>query len=734
MAGIEDEIPEGDDTNVYDIDGGKPKEEPAAEPLYRVYKGSKIPVSRSLGKSMQNRRDAAVAAYETIYDAWNQTFAYYNNSQGKSLETPRGVFRRGDSTENIVYSNLNVMMPAVYSKDPDITCNTNDAGDQGMVKALQAVINAFFKRRNVMNAKIKFKKATGLGLLTNMGVLKLDWIKKDDSIEMANQQLYELGQKLVKAKNTAELDMIYGEIAALESAMEVFEKSGPNLKNVLPHNLLVDPYAEDMDGMDANWMMETTYLATDFLRARYTQPCEGEEDDPKARALVFKPTHKAVFDNSGKRDDGLGMVLNALDASQVAEYQNEEREGYKALYYTRCTIVWDKTTRRVYLFHDDDWTWPLWVWEDPLKLSRFFPYFIIAFGMSTGGTVSVGETAYYLDQQDEINDINRQVARIRRTIFDYFFYNSDATNAQEVEKFINAIRGNGNGAANEHVLGVRAGEGKISDLIQAFVPPALNYEALFNKEPVINAINRISNTSDALRGTQYKTNTNEQAVQSYQDAARMAVGAKIDVVEDTISDLANSLAELAVQHMTKQEVAGLIGEKLAEGWGEIGLEEYQTNYNMEVVAGTTEKKNSVFKKKEAIQIAQALGQFSSAAPVSAMKIMLKVLEQAFTEVVITPEDWDMMQQEMMAQQQRGNSTGAGPAGAEGAPAGGGDVEALKQQLMNAPPEVKQMIVQAKQAGMSDEQILAKAQELLGGGGAPAPGGNQPAAPAPQTVQ
>lgn len=719
----EDTIPEGDD--IFDVDAQEVKEEKAPEPLFRIYKGSKIAVSRSLGKMWQSKRDAAIAAYDAIYEAWNQSFAYYNNNQNKTLDTPRGTFRRGDSTENIVYSNLNVMLPAVYSKDPDITCNTNDKGDQDFVKTLQAVVNAFIKRRSALNGKPKFKRAVGLGLLTNMGVLKLDWTKKDDSIEMANQELARISAALPKAKNTQEVETLMGELAALEATMEVFDKSGPKLKNVLPHNLIIDPYAEDMDGMDSTWMMEDVDIQTDFLKARYTQPCEENPDDPNNRVLVFKPTHKASLNNSGTRDDGLGMVLNALDAGDVTEYQNEEREGYTNLYYTRCVFVWDKTTRRVYLFQYDDWTWPLWVWEDPLKLSRFFPYFLIAFGMSTGGTVSVGETAYYLDQQDEINDINRQVAHIRRTVFDFFFYNSDATNKDEVEKFINAVRGKGAGGDSEHILGIRAGEAKISDLVQAFVPPALQYEALFNKEPTINAINRISNTSDALRGTQYKTNTNESAVESYQDAARMAVGAKIDVVEDCISDLANALAELAVMNMTKEDVEGLVGPELAKNWKEISIEEYQNNYNMEVVAGTTEKKNSTFKKKEAIQVAQAIGQFASAAPVTSMKIMLKVLEQAFTEVVITPEDWANMDKEMQQQAQRGDSTGG--ASATGGGGGGG----LEAQLMNLPPEVKQQVEQMAQQGAPPEQIKQfLMQQLQQGGGAPPEASQQPA-PQPQ---
>ncbi len=732
MADEDDRLPEGDD--IFDIDSvGKKKKKSKEEtqPLYRVFEQSRIPVSKSTGKFHKNRYDAAVTAYDKVLEIWNSAFMYYNNNQSKSIQTPRGVFTRGDSTENIVYSNLNVMLPATYSKDPDITCNTNDDEDSDFTKALQAVVNAFFKRRNMLNAKSKFKKAVGFALLTNFGVLKLDWTKKDDSIQMANQELGVLSQKLKEAKNTQAIEAIYGELAALEASMEIFTKSGPTLVNVLPHNLIIDPYAEDMDGMDSNWMAECHFLPTAFLNARYTKTEKEEDGDGKTRVLAYKPSHQASFatGGAGKRDDGLGMVLNALDSHSVTEHQNEERTGYINLYYTECVTVWDKQTRRVFLYDKSDWTWPIWVWDDPLNLSRFFPYFIMQFGMSTGGTVSVGETAYYLDQQDEINDINRQVAKIRRTVFDFFYYNSDQTNKDEVEKFIKALRGHGDGGDAAHALGVRAGEGKISDLIQAFMPPQLQAEALFQKEPIINSINRISNTSDALRGTQFKTNTNKDAVQTYQDAARMAVGAKVDVVEDVIADVANALAELAVQYMGQDEVEGLIGKALAQHWKQMNLDEFQANYNIEVVAGTTEKKNSVFKKKEAVQIAQVLGQFASAAPATSMKIMLKVLQEAFTEVVIQPEDWNMLDKEIDANLKKGATD---PAAGGGGEAGGNP---MAQALQSLPPEIKQQAVQMKNEGKSDEEIkqflMQAVQQVQGGGGGAPPATAVPQAPAPQ---
>jgi hypothetical protein len=100
-----------------------------------------------------------------------------------------------------------------------------------------------------------------------------------------------------------------------------------------------------------------------------------------------------------------------------------------------------------------------------MKLSRFFPYFIIAFGMSTGGSTSVGEVSYYLDQQDELNEINRKIARIRRSIFDYWFYDSSMSQNSDIASILKAVRGESS-ANNEKVVGVKIPEGKkLADLV-----------------------------------------------------------------------------------------------------------------------------------------------------------------------------------------------------------------------------------------------------------------------------
>lgn len=704
-----DDIPGPDDTFDTDNVTHLPVDKKEAV-TYRIYAGSRIAVGSGTGKWWKRLYDASTKAYEDIWNVWDQVYGYYNNHQNATQDTPRGVFKRGDGTENVVYSNINTVLPAVYSKNPDIACTTTDQGDQAFCDSLEALLNALMQRRDKLNAKSKIKRAVGFGLLTNQGAWKLDFTAKDDSREWARQEMLRLSDEIAKERDPLMVEQLYGRMQALEANMEVMEASGAGMKNILPHNLIVDPYAEQPDGLDGNFMIERCYLPTGMLIARFTQPDpEGGEEDNPVRTLLYKPTHKAIFaDGQGKRDDGLGMVMREFEKGEAPTSNTvDERNAFVDMLYTECFYVWDKIMRRVMLFHRDDWTWPLWVWDDPLKLTRFFPYFIISYDMSTGGSTTVGSTAYYLDQQDEINDINRQINRIRRSVFDYFFYNSEQISADEAEKFIDALRGEGSPGA-KHLLGVKAGEQGIDKMIQAFVPPAGQYKEWFDAKRPMDAINRITNTSDALRGVQFKTNTNESAVNTYQEAMRLSVGAKVDVVEDVVADFAEALAEVCVQHYSTEEVIAIIGPALGQGWKEMSLDLFKATYSLQIAAGSMEKPNSVFKKKEAVEIVQAVGQFAKAAPGASLRIMLKVLEQAFTEVDIKPEDWAALDDEVKANTQKGATTPQPQAQGQGT----ADNAGMMQQMQALPTAVKQKVLQMKQAGMPNEQIKAFLMQAL----------------------
>src|SRR5258708_4739614 len=151
------------------------------QPVYQIYAGARIACSSSVGKLWDRRIKAAMKAYEQTMIIWDEVFKYYNNNQMKAAESSRGLFKRGDGTENVVFSNLNIMLPAVYSKDPDITCSTVDDSEEPFCKALEKLLNIQIRQK--LRAKPKIKKCVGIGLLTNFGILKLDYTRKDDSRE-----------------------------------------------------------------------------------------------------------------------------------------------------------------------------------------------------------------------------------------------------------------------------------------------------------------------------------------------------------------------------------------------------------------------------------------------------------------------------------------------------------------------------------------------------------------------
>ena len=751
MASLtEDEL---DSTDVYDVnDETRPVEETEVQPPFKIFEGSKIVVGKMVGPSWKKKYEAAVKTYEATHLIWDEVFRYYNNNQAKGQSTPFGVFKRGDSTENVIYSNLNVMLPAIYSKDPHFSCSTTDEADEAFCTTLQDLLNTLMRRKDKLGAKPKIKRAAGFALLTNFGVLKLDWTRKGDSREVVQQEVARITEDMIKTKKQEELDLLYGQMEALEQQMEVYKPSGPGLCGVLPHNLIIDPNAEQSDGLDGDWMIERTHLQTNYLNARFTKKDpESTDADKAARVLVYKPTHKATFVDGDNKDDGLGIVLTAIDSGTVSSHTDEERLGYLDMYYTECFYVWDKRMRHVMLFVGDDWTWPVWVWaaSDLLKVTRFFPYFIIGFGFSTGHTVTVGETAYILDQQDEINQINRQVSKMRRSIWNFFFYNKGKIDKEDAEKFFKALNAP-NFDDTIHFMGVKAGDSKVEDLVESLKPPAIDYEVLFAKDPVRQSMDRITNTNDALRGTQFKSYTNESAVESYQESLRLSIGAKVDIIEDVVADLAIAVAEMCVQNMDAQEVEGLIGAAKAANWKTMDLEIFNSQYTLQLVAGSMEKPNSVFKKREAIQAAQAIGQFAQAAPGATLMIMLDLMQKAFTDITIKPEHWDTLRQEVQASMMQGVSTGqqvggapdaatspnAPPASNPAAGGAGGQEQMIMQAFAQMPPELKQRLMQMKQQGVPSEQILQIVMQFAQqmGGGQPQAQAPQPSAPSSNVQQ
>lgn len=665
-------------------------------PVYRVMADSKIAVSSQRGKLWKARKKATQKAMKDIATAWDEAIRYYNHDQQDHRDNVdpghagnRYVARRLNdkfsSTENLVYSNVNAQLPELYAKDPDITITSGASSDEeawqessGMARALEKLINVLFTMKVApgVGLKSKAKKATVIALLTNRVWFETGYTLKDASSDQAINDLQRLSTCITEADDQEDIREAEGALRALEEKIEFLQPSGPNLHIRMPHQVLIDPDAQDPYLTDAQWVMIEDLMPTEYVNAMFGQPKDPLNEDDETIVSVYDPTH--ILDGGGNPDDEQESFSLFDDKKDYNAYGFDDRESFNKAKRTKVWRVWDRSTRRLELYSDKDWSWPIWVWDDPFQLDSFFPLTPLWFHENPISMYAKGEVSYYLDQQDQINEINDEKRRsllwARRNIF----YDKNKVQKDEIEKILKGAE------ATATPLDVPEGM-KGSEMVFSIAPPSIAFTQLFDKKDLYAAIDRIAATNDMMRGEQFKTNTTNKAIDYYSTMGNMRMDERLDAIEDCISDVGWKLAQMCLRFMTPDVVQQLIGiDVSALGWKPLDNLHDLNKMSMAVVGGSTQKLSTQAKKQEAVQVGQILSQFSRAAPASVLKVTLRLFAQAFDDMEIRQEDWDAITEEaskMLAQgapMQPG--MGGPPGGAQPTPQPG-------QAAQPAPPGV-----------------------------------------------
>jgi len=683
------------------------------EPSYKVVGSSKIPVSKSTGKVWKSRVAQAEKQTEHVRRAWSEAIRYYENDQldhRQGRENGSGnvigntkLNNNITETENVVFANVTTMVPALYARNPEAEFTSNVEANRKIATTLERLVNVIGGRKAVpgVNLKPKVKRCVVTTLLTNRSWMKIGWTPKTESSEQALEDLATLSKDLEKAKDGKRIIEIEGQIAALEETVSILQPAGPFCKVKSPFDILIDTNAKEIDLTDANWLIEADMLPTEFLLAMYANKGKGTE-----YKSIYKPTHvmkASLSAEDGEQDAAHFSIFNDSKDETAKSFGFNDQESFDKAKLTKVYFVWDKVTRRVLLFNSADWTWPIWVWDDPLQLDTFFPYYPLTFFESPSGPLTKGEVSYYLDQQDSINEIADEQRRARKWARRNIFYNSNTLSQEDAAAVLNGDDGTARG------LNVPP-ETDLTKVISSIPPPSIQFEQMFNKAPLYEAIEKISSVSAVMQGAQFKTNTNKDAVNANVGASNMRVDEKTDAIEDWIGQIYWGIAQLCIMKMDKQTVVDLIGEEESAEWKTMQANEIRS-MSHRVVGGSTQKPTSAAKKEEALEFGQVLGQFVNAAPGPVLKMMFQVMEKAFDEVTMREEDFEELQAAIDQQ------SGGGDQSSQGQQASGPDVssaspEQLKKILAQLPPEAKKIVTDAIASGVPAEQALKSAIEQL----------------------
>lgn len=707
---INKEIAQGDFDPVRKVRSDK------RQPSYKVLGDSKIPVSRAHGKLWQSRKEQVIKAYEhsELPTAWDEALRYYRNDQishrhnasddpdyaGNESNATR-MYRRFSLTENVVFANTSALVPTIYAKNPRLEFTAIDQQDEALVPLLERLAARIMSKKASpgINLKPKARKSVVMSALTNAAYIEVGWTFKEQSSEQALLDLGQLAKKLEKAKTPQQVEEIEGQITALEQHIDVLRPAGPWARFRRPQDVFADPDSLEDDHSDARWMMVRDWLDTSYLNARFRDK-KGD-----THISLFKPTHVVNAGDSGGNSAQSEIDLyTLLDNDNAAAYGYNDQFAYDRAKRTMVWWIWDHTTMRVLLYADNEWDWPIWVWDDPYNLQSFFPLKKLQFYTDPDRPMSKGEVTYYLDQQDELNTINSELKQARQWARRNLFYDKNRVSRDEVEKFIKG---------DEDVcVGIDVPEGMtLKDFVQSIVPPSIGqFAELFDKTPILEAIDRVSSVQPVMRGVEFKTNTTNEAINKYNSIQQTRTDEKIDAVEDFIGYIGWDIIQLALQFMETDQVAELIGDDAAKSWTNLSAVEIRRRIQLSVVGGSTQKQTSEAKKKQALDMGQVLGQFVNAAPVPVVMVMLKTFRNAFNDV-IADEDWTLIIDAVsaMAQQPQGPA-GEAPSSEGDAPAeqGSGDEMAQIEQMIDTlPPAMKRALGNAIAQGVPIREVLMK---------------------------
>jgi hypothetical protein len=712
---------------------------PEAPAVYKAMPDSRIPVSNKRGGVWRSRRDTSQKAMKDLVDAWDEAIRYYNHDQSDHRDgtdtnvagnrnVARRLNERFSSTENIVFSNVNAQLPELYAKNPIVSVTSqpqqdptmDEAGD-AFARAVEKLVSALFRMKYTpgVNIKPKAKRNVIIALLTNRAWFEVGYTTRDKSSEQAITDLQTLSDELAKAEDDEEIREIEGKLVALEEKVEFLQPSGPYVRIRLPHQVLIDPNSSDPSGNDANWMMIEDMLPTEYINAIY-----GEEDEESEEVKsIFEPTH--VLTGSGNDSDDKEFSLFTKKDNAYSAYGFDTADQFDKACMTKVWYVWDKVTRRLEMYADNDWKWPIWVWDDPYGLQGFFPLTPMWFHENPIAMYAKGEVSYYLDQQDQINEINdekrRAILWARRNIF----FNPETGITQEIADKI--LKG-----PDATATPIKLPEGmKGTDAIFSIPPPSTAFAALFEKKDLYMSVDRIASTNEVERGGEFKTNTTNKAIDYYSTMGNMRMDMRLDAIEDALGDVGWKLAQLCMKFMDATTVSQIIGLDVSKFWRPLDNLHDFSMFSVQVVGGSTQKLTTQQKKQEAVQVGQVMAQYVRAAPASALKVSLKMLSEAFDDFIISKEDWDSIAAEvqMMAQSQQGGAPGQAPGspavGSGGPPpqpsapqAGGGGMQVaatVVQALQQLPPPVLQAIGNALSQGIPPAQIFQQMLASQGGG-------------------
>jgi hypothetical protein len=486
---------------------------------------------------------------------------------------------------NLIAPILDVLAAFLYAKNPDISVRPSPSVSPMLKKesrliaeTLEVVVSRILKDAYLKRVAKRWVRAS-----MTVGV---SWIKaamqtrteRDPIVEQNLNDLKDNMDRLqAKQQKLADGDVdnedsekaeIRANITALEGQLERQIAEGMTLDLMAPEDVVVSRECGEIENyLIAPWMsfdyykdeddaIELTGWELDKLKTAntYTQrPRKGHEEEGHSGG---PPTQWVQVENEG--DEG-----------------TENPDGFY-----RFTEIWSLEDGVVYTFVDGiarEWAREPYA---PRTGKRFYPAFLLAFSPTDGDRWPQSDVYRLKSLQDEYNRTRSNYALHRMRAIPGIMVNATIVAPEDVRKL--------NNSEVQEWTPIKPNSTQDVDMRSLFAQKPYNPvdPALYRTDVIIQEMEKISGAQDAVQGAIQveKTATEAQILESGRGAR---TGARLDALEDSLTELAEYAMQLCLLTMDKADAMRYAGPNAA--WMDMTPEEALTLFSLEIKAGSTGK-------------------------------------------------------------------------------------------------------------------------------------------------
>lgn len=480
--------------------------------------------AEALKGDSKGKRDAAlVKMWLDAIDLASKEEAGWRESASKVVDIFKDAHQRTERRFNILYSNIETIVPAVYSSlpTPDVRRRYNDKDPAGMLvsqmleRALSYSIDAYDFDTVIRNATIDCE-------LVGRAVDRVRYVpyfapggydkgEPDEGTETPEQE---------SAEHVDQIDPTEtGEVVANEEV--VCER--------------------------VNW--------TDFRRG----PARVWADVPWIAFQLFL-TREQLRSLSHELGDKV-----KLDCP-VEGYETDKAEGAPPEIFMRARVweIWDKETKKVLFIATGYKDGPLKVADDPLKLRGFFPIPRPLYAVTTPDCLTPIEPyKYYKDQAEELDRVTRRITKLIQVLKWRGFYPGSGEDAGVMSQLTDADDGELVPISN--IQGwVGSGGGDISKAIwlMPIEQCAKVLESLYTqRDQIKQVIYEITGVADILRGsTDAGETATAQQIKSQWGSLR--IQRRQAEVQRYVRDIFRLMSEIMAEHFSIETLERMTGIRL----------------------------------------------------------------------------------------------------------------------------------------------------------------------------